>query len=164
MYLDSRPEGSVSCDIDVSPEQLWPLISDITIPAQFSDELQQAEWLEGATPAVGSRFLGRNASPQGYNWETTPVVTACDEPTIFEWTIGEPDQPMAIWSFEVAPAPHGATLTHRVIFGPGSGPLRSAVEKDPERAEAIVSGRIAQMRDSMQRVIDGIKTLAQELG
>ena len=39
VILDTYPETSVSCDVAATAEQRWPLVSDITVPARFSDEL-----------------------------------------------------------------------------------------------------------------------------
>ena len=53
-YADG-PTASVEVAIAAAPEVVWPLISDIGLPARFSPELQGAEWIDDG-PALG---LGR---------------------------------------------------------------------------------------------------------
>ena len=162
MYLESHPQTSVTVDIAASPQTLWPLISDIGTPALFSDELREAEWSTAGSPnGVGATFVGRNSSSRGYTWETRPTISCCDEPRLFEWRVGDVETPLATWSFEVTATPRGATLTHRVIFGTGVSPLRDAVERDPEHAEQVVTGRLVELHASMTKVVEGIKVLAE---
>ena len=43
--LAAGPGLTVEVDVDASPERLWELVSDINMPARFSDEFQGAEWV-----------------------------------------------------------------------------------------------------------------------
>ena len=46
--------AEVSLHIDAEPLQVWELVSDITRMGDYSPEVFEAEWLDGATgPAVG---------------------------------------------------------------------------------------------------------------
>ena len=56
-YADG-PTTEVGRVIEATPAELWPLVSDIQLPARFSSEFRGAEWLDDATgPAVGARFV-----------------------------------------------------------------------------------------------------------
>ena len=48
------PAVQVEARISAPPAVVWPLVSDITLPARFSTELVAAEWIDGGGgPAPG---------------------------------------------------------------------------------------------------------------
>ncbi len=52
-YADD-PAVEVDTHVAAPPAAVWPLVSDITLPARFSTELVAAEWIDGATgPGTG---------------------------------------------------------------------------------------------------------------
>ena len=60
-YVDG-PTTEASIDIAAPPERVWALVTDLQLPARFSNEFHGAELLDGATcPAVGSPL--RRAQP-----------------------------------------------------------------------------------------------------
>jgi hypothetical protein len=153
-------EGVVSVGVAASPEALWPLVSDPTVPARFSGELLEARFVEGQVATVGSEIEGQNANGE-VRWTTRSTVVACVEPTRFAWATGGMEAPVATWSFEVERADGGATLTHRVVLHAGRPPLAPAIEAAPERARAIVDDRMATVVENMQRVVTGIAATAE---
>jgi hypothetical protein len=51
--------GSVTVHMEATPDEIWPLVSDVTNTRRFAAETFDARWLDGATgPAVGVRFRG----------------------------------------------------------------------------------------------------------
>ncbi|MGH2758276.1 MAG: SRPBCC family protein, partial [Actinomycetota bacterium] len=90
-YADG-PSAEVEIYIDAPPARVWDLVSDIELPARFSEELQGAQWLD-ETPAVGARFQGRNRHPAVGEWETTSYVVAYEPERTFAWAVGDPDRP-----------------------------------------------------------------------
>ena len=53
--------GERSSRIVGDPAAIWALVTDINLPARFSDELHTVEWIDGATDvAVGNRFRASN--------------------------------------------------------------------------------------------------------
>ena len=59
--------GVTAIDVQVEqrivgdPAAIWALVTDISLPVRFSDELQAVEWLDDAAAvAVGNRFRGHN--------------------------------------------------------------------------------------------------------
>ncbi|HEV3212698.1 MAG TPA: SRPBCC family protein [Acidimicrobiales bacterium] len=152
--------GEVSVGVAVSPEALWPLVSDPAVPARFSDELVEAHFVDGDGPRVGAEIEGHNANGD-VTWTTHSTVVECVEPTRFRWATGGADEPSATWSLEVEPAVGGATLTHRVVLHAGRAPLAPAIEAGPERAREIVDGRMAVVLENMQRVVTGIAGAAE---
>ena len=49
--------AAVSLHIDAPLDKVWGLISDITNMGDYSPEVIEAEWMDGATgPGVGARY------------------------------------------------------------------------------------------------------------
>ncbi len=154
------PGVSVEVEIDAKPEQVWSLVSDIDLPARFSEEFMGAEWLD--EPAVGASFQGRNQIAGFREWTTTSTVTAWRPGREFAWTIGGPDDPpSASWRFQVLPQAGSTRLRFSMVLGPGESYLTQAIEKRPERQAAIISSRQDQHRANMRLTVEGIKTLAE---
>src|SRR5882724_5976620 len=66
----------VRCDVAT----LWKHVTDITLPAQCSTELQSVEWLDGADGVkVGARFRGRSRHEAFGDWETVCEVVEVED-------------------------------------------------------------------------------------
>ena len=51
--------ADVSLHIDAPPDRVWGLVSDITNMGEYSPEVIEAEWIDGATgPSVGRALPG----------------------------------------------------------------------------------------------------------
>jgi uncharacterized protein YndB with AHSA1/START domain len=153
-YSDS-PSVEVDIHIEAGPDRVWPLITDINLPARFSTEFQGARWLDDSTGAAeGARFAGRNMHQATGEWETTCTVTACEAGRLFAWAVGDPAFPSASWSFEVEPDGGGSRLRQRAQMGP-------AIEAMPDKEERIVARRLAEFETNMLATLEGIKALAE---
>jgi hypothetical protein len=151
--------GAVEIGVAATPEELWRFVSDPSMPAKFSMELQEAHIEDSGVPELGAVIVGRNE--RGSNtWTTRSTIVECDEPHRFSWTTGG-DEPGATWTFDVRAVSGGATLRHSVEFLAGGEPLTSAVEASPDRAAEIIDGRMAQVLESMSAVAEGIAALAE---
>jgi uncharacterized protein YndB with AHSA1/START domain len=88
--------AAVTLHIDAPPDTVWGLISDITKMGEYSPEVMEAEWIDGATgPAVGARYRGhvkRNESWPVY-W-TTCKVTECRPGEVFEFAVIMGERPV----------------------------------------------------------------------
>ena len=73
--LAAGPGVTVGVDIDTSPERVWELVSDISIPAQCNTEFVGAEWVDADGPRLGASFIGRNRG-EDRAWQTTSLVVA----------------------------------------------------------------------------------------
>jgi Polyketide cyclase / dehydrase and lipid transport len=160
-YADS-PTARAEVHVDAPPVVVWPLISDITLPARFSTELTGAEWAEGtAGPCAGARFTGHSQHPAVGAWQTTCTVVAFDEPRAFSWVVEDLDRPAARWGFELEPDGGGTLVRQWAVLGPGPSGLTPAIEAMPDREEQIVARRLAEHEANMQRCLAGIKELAE---
>jgi hypothetical protein len=158
-YADT-PTAEVTVLVHAPAARVWPLVSDINLPARFSSELAGAEWLSPG-PAVGARFKGSNQHPAIGTWETTSVVTRCEPDKVFEWAVGDATHPSARWRFELTPATDGVQLTQWCQIGPAPSGLSIAIEAMPDKEERIVARRLDEHRANMRATLEGIKHLAE---
>jgi hypothetical protein len=61
--------GAVEVGVAATPEELWRFVSDPSVPAEFSTELQEAHIDDNLAPALGVVIVGRNE--RGANTWTT---------------------------------------------------------------------------------------------
>lgn len=162
-YADG-PSTEISVLVHAPSAAVWDLVTDITMPARFSEELQEATWLDGAAPAVGARFTGRNRHAAIGEWETTSTVVACDENERFGWVVGDPTEPSAQWAFTLARPDDGAdgtVLTQWMRMGPGRSGINPAIDAMPDKESKILHRRLQEHRLNMVKTLEGIKALAE---
>jgi len=106
--------ASVTVHVDAPPLRVFELVSDITKMGEYSPEVVQAEWLDGATgPAVGVRYRGqvrRNESWPVLYW-TTCEITACVPGEVFEFTVLAGDTVVNTWRYDFVAADGGTDVT-----------------------------------------------------
>jgi uncharacterized protein YndB with AHSA1/START domain len=104
--------AAVNLHIDASPDQVWGLVSDITKMGEYSPEVIEAEWIDGATgPAVGARYRGhvkRNENWPLLYW-TTCKITECVPGQVFEFAVIMREQPVNTWRYEFHASDDGGT-------------------------------------------------------
>lgn len=159
MYADA-PRASVEVKIDAAPGDVWPLVTDISLPARFSPEFQGADWIDDG-PALGSTFHGHNKHEFVGEWTTTSTVTAFEEGAVFEWTVGELENKTARWRFDLAADGDGSTLRFSAEMGPGPSGLSNVIQQMPDREEEIVANRLGEWTGNMQATVDGIKGVVE---
>ena len=159
-HLDDGVGVTVEVDIDATPARVWEFVSDINVPARFSAELQEAEWLDDG-PAVGARFVGRNRLEGVGAWETVCHVVRLEPKRAFAWNVMDPQLPGATWSFEQEPIGRTVRLRQHVTIGADGSGTAAMIRKRPEREAAIFERRLAQLKASMTATVQGIKTLAE---
>jgi hypothetical protein len=153
-YTDG-PSVEVETFIDASPGAVWALVSDIAIPVQFSDELEEVTWLDD------TRFTGRSRHSAIGEWETTCTVVACDPESLFAWVVGNPENPSAQWRFSLEGEGSGTHLRQWMRMGPAPSGLNTAIEAMPDKEERIIARRLDEHRANMQLTVDGIRNLAE---
>jgi hypothetical protein len=153
-YADG-PTVEVEVHVDAPPQVVWALVSDITVPARFSTELQAAEWIDD------THFRGRNRHEAAGEWETVSEVVVRDEDRAFEWAVGGAANPSASWAFRLAPDGSGTRLTQWMRMGPAPSGLTPAIEAMPDKEERIVARRLDEHRFNMLATLHGIKELAE---
>jgi hypothetical protein len=155
-YADG-PTVQVETLVDAPPTVVWSLVSDVTTPVRFSEELEDVRWIDDR------RFVGRSSHPAAGTWETTCTVVTREPERLFGWVVGDPGRPSASWRFALQPAGTGTLLRQWMRMGPAASGLTPAIQAYPDKEERIVARRLAEHRANMQRTVDGIKQLAEDL-
>ncbi len=156
------PSVEVEVHVETRPGPVWGLVTDISLPARFSQEYLGGEWVEGSDgPARGARFTGRNRHPTIGEWETTSVVVECEPERVFAWAVNGPEHPAATWRFELEPHAHGTRLRQSARLGPGPSGLTWAINREPDQEERIVARRLDELRRNMLATLEGIKAIAE---
>jgi Polyketide cyclase / dehydrase and lipid transport len=160
-YSES-PTARVEVHVAAPPAAVWPLVSDISVPARFSTELVGADWADGAGgPRVGARFVGRSHHDAIGDWQATCEVVACAPEQAFSWVVGDPAWPSARWGFELEAGAGGTWLRQWATLGPAPSGLTPAITAMPDKEERIVARRLAEHEANMRRCVEGIKALAE---
>jgi hypothetical protein len=148
----------VHCDIATA----WDYVTDITVPARCSTELQTAEWLDDADRvAVGARFRGRNTNDAIGTWETVCVVVEVEDQRRWVWNVGDRDEPVASWGFEVEPASDGVLIRQWARMGPAPSGLNVVIAAQPDKEARIVARRLAQWQQGMAANLEWIRIQAE---
>lgn len=155
-YADG-PTMEVEVEVGVSAAVIWPLISDIDMPARFSEEFQGAEWIDGAGPAIGSRFRGRNRHPVVGEWTTECTVVDYEPERAFGWVVGDVDNVLASWRFDLEQDGERTRLRMSARMGPSPSGITAAIEARPDREDDIIERRLGEWRSNMTATVEGIK-------
>jgi hypothetical protein len=111
--------AAVTVHVEAPPEEVWRVISDITRMGEFSPEVMEAEWLDGADgPAVGARYRGHvKRNEIGPTYWTVCEVTECEPGSVFEFVVLIGDRPVNRWRYEFAAAGAGTDVTESFDLG-----------------------------------------------
>ena len=153
------PGTFAEVDIAAPVDRVWELVTDIDLPARFSDEFLGASW-DGHGPALGATFTGRNTHPAIGEWEVTLYVHAFDPPRSFGWCTSDPANPGARWRFDLEPHGDGTRLRFTVALGPGPSGTTAAIRSMPDKEGRIIARRIGEVHANMLRTVEGIRDLA----
>ncbi len=112
-------KAAVTLHIDAPPQKVWELISDITKMGDYSPEVFEAEWLDGATgPAVGVRYRGHvKRNEMGPTYWTVCKITECVPGEVFEFAVMMRDRPVNTWRYELRPTAGGTDVTESYDLG-----------------------------------------------
>lgn len=102
-------QGTESVHIDVPPEFVWDLVSDVTRMGQWSPETQSAAWTSGSGPAVGATFAGKNRRGR-MRWTGRCEVTVAERGREFTFVRRGPDGGTT-WSYKLEPEGSGTRVT-----------------------------------------------------
>ena len=153
--------------IQADPADLWTLITDIDLPARYSEELQAVEWLDGSTGvAVGHRFRGRNEHPDLGHWETECVITEVEPERRWVYEVRATgdgmEGTMATWGFELDPGRDAVRVRQWARMGPDRSGLSFAIESMPDKEGRIIARRLAEWRRNMEANLEGLRALAED--
>ena len=162
LTIVTQPGVEVHAAVGAPVARVWDIISDITLMPEFSNELQSVAWAEGFDgPSLGAQFLGTNEHPAIGVWTTRCHIVEFEPPHVFEWAVGDPAGPAAVWRIELRPATDGTRLRYTARLGPGKSGVTMLIDREPDRARQIVANRLRQFLANMQATVTGIKKLAE---
>lgn len=102
----------VSMHMQCRPDEIYALVADVTRTPEFSPEILQCTWLDGATEAtVGARFKARNKVPNRPAWNNKPVVTVVDPGREFAFARTEPFGGTVEWRYRFDADGDGTRVT-----------------------------------------------------
>lgn len=154
------PGTIAKVDISAEVPDIWAMVTDINLPAEFSQEFKGAAW-EGDGPALGASFVGRNSHPAIGEWQTVSFVTVYDEFRSFGWNVSDLDNPGATWRFDLEQLDGMTHLRFSVTLGPGPSGTTAAIESMPDKEDRIIHRRISELHANMERTVLGIKAIAE---
>lgn len=148
----------VRCDLPTA----WKYVTDITVPARCSAELQSAEWLDGADHVeIGARFRGSNRNDVIGEWQTVCEVVEADDQSRWVWNVLGHDGPIATWGFEVEPASDGVLIRQWARMGPGPSGLNIGIAAQPDKEARIVARRLEDWQRGMAANLEWIRSQAE---
>ncbi|MDE0845758.1 MAG: nitroreductase family protein [Actinomycetota bacterium] len=148
----------VEIDTDARPRKVWEVVSDITTPVKFSDELKAVRWITEGETTTGSIFEGTNAIAGRNDWTTQCIVTAWKERQTFEWTTADVKQPGAIWRFDIAEQGAGSRLRFSMVIGEKNNRSSAMATADTNQEQNVINARRQVHKANMQRTVEGIKS------
>lgn len=97
--------------VHASPDEVYRLISDVTRTPEYSPEVVQCTWQDGATEAVvGARFAAKNKVGRGPAWTNHPVVTLAEPGRAFAVSRTEKGAGTIVWRYDLEPHPDGTLI------------------------------------------------------
>jgi hypothetical protein len=103
---------TVSLHVAAPAAAIYELVADVTRTPEFSPEIVECTWLDGATgPAVGARFKARNKMPNRPTFSNKPVVTIAEPETTFAFARTEPFGGTVEWRYDFTPDGDGTLVT-----------------------------------------------------
>lgn len=139
----------------VPPDELYALVSDVTRMGEFSPICKTCWWDDGAGPAVGAWFTGRNEAG-GRTWETRSQVVAADPGRKFAWEV---NNGWVYWGYTFEPEGEGTRLTEWWEF------LSAGIEgfrgHFGESADDEIAARSEAARTGIPATLAAIKAAAE---
>ncbi len=159
--LQDQPGTWVRVDVAAPVGRVWEIVTDIELPARFSDEFLGATWISEG-PELGASFLGRSRHPSIGEWEVESFVDVYEEGRSFGWATVDRANPGSRWRYYLSPNGDLVQLRYSMSIGPGPSGISLAIEAMPELESRILRRRILEHHGNMTRTVEGIKSMAEE--
>lgn len=149
--------------VEASPEQIYPLISDITRFGEWSPECTGGEWLTGTPGEVGSRFRGDNSNGER-DWSSECEVVDAEPGKRFAFGVltGSDRTDNSVWSFEVEPEGSGSRLTQRYALRELTGPIKEFLDQQEDGGAQFIATRTEALRGALRQTVEGVKKTAEQ--
>jgi hypothetical protein len=152
---------SQSIGIDAPPAVVWQLVTAMERYGEWSSENCGGYWRKGpdgvpGTGQVGDQFVGINRR-DGTEWKALVEIVEREEGRTFAFVTGGAQLNLVLWKYIVEPRGDGTELTEY-------WELRNLSPIMLERGEPEVAYRMANMRESIQATLEGVKRTAEASG
>jgi uncharacterized protein YndB with AHSA1/START domain len=156
--IQQLEHDAMSARIVASPDTVYGLVADVTRTPEFSPEIVECTWLDGATgPAVGARFKARNKMPNRPAFSNKPVVTVVEPGKSFAFARTEPFGGTVEWRYDFVADGDGTLVTESYT-----------VTKPVSRFGWFIIGtlfgrkdRQADLRDGMTKTLERLRDAAE---
>lgn len=159
--LADQPGTWVEAHVAAPTDAVWAVVTDISLPARFSEEFQGATWDAGTGAGAGASFTGHNRHPAIGEWSVTSWVDVFEPGRAFGWCTVDRDDPGSRWRFDLEPDGTGTRLRFSVSIGPGPSGISIAIESMPDKEPRILVRRLAEHHANMLRTVGGLAALAE---
>lgn len=147
---------TVTRDIDVPPDKVWAMVSDIPRMGEWSPENDGATWLRGASgPAVGATFRGANRNG-AKSWNTMGKIVAFESPRVLAFRITAAGFKVSEWRYELEATPTGCRVTETWTDE------RGRIAKAAGKSVSGVADRATHNRESMEETLEQLKAAAEK--
>ncbi len=127
-----------------SVDEVWTVVADLDRIGEWSPECVGIEWDPPAGgPAVGTRFIGRNAMGP-VRWSTTCEIEQWSPLVRFSYVARHVTGASTLWTFELAPHAGGTTVTQAFVTV-GSPGWMMALERLVRRPHRLRAGMEATL-------------------
>jgi Polyketide cyclase / dehydrase and lipid transport len=132
------------------------MVADVTRMGEWSPVCKACWWDEGAGPAVGAWFTGRNELPDR-TWETRSQVVVADPGREFTFIVGGT---FARWGYTFVPADGGTQVCESWEFLPDG--IAMFDQRFGDDAQAQIDSRSEAARTGIPATLAAIKTIAED--
>ena len=160
MKMSELPTVTVETTIAAEPDEVFSHLADLDTMAGHGTEFQGGEWTKGRPGELGSTFVGRQRMGER-EWESVSTVTTRETDRSFGWTVGDVDDPVARWTFELRRVPTGTEVSYTAVLGPGRSGLTAAIDAAPDREAQIIDRRLSGLQENMVKTLEGIRRLVE---
>lgn len=134
---------------------LYEMVSDITRMGEWSPICKECWWEDGASPAVGSWFVGRNVLPER-TWETRSLVVALEPDKEFAFVVGGT---RTRWSYYFKEVDGGCEVSESWEFLPDG--IESFHQRFGKDAEKEIAERERLAHEGIPVTLAAIKRAAE---
>lgn len=100
---------SRSVTVPVDAARAYDMVADVTRMGEWSPVCKVCTWDDGAGPAVGSWFTGKNVAGER-EWETRCEVVAATPGEEFAWIVGGTEEGYVRWGYRFTPVERGTEV------------------------------------------------------
>ncbi len=156
--MQTLDRDAVTVHMDARPADVYAIIADITKTPEFSPEVKNCRWLDGATgPEVGARFKAYNKVQRGPGWSNKPVVTVADPGREFAFTRTEVGGGTMLWRYQIAARGSGSDVTESYeVLRPLSAVMWFVIERVCGRTD-----RRSDLRLGMQQTLERVRVVVE---